>query len=104
VPITWGFGAGFAVLLLGMSPRAALMIGAILVVSGPTVVLPLLRFIRPKERLQQVLAWEGSLIDPVGGMLGAVVYDATLAGGYRGPFSGLGHFQLGFPPKISARR
>jgi len=72
VPVTFAFGAVFAGLLLGMSRQAALMTGAILVVSGPTVVGPLLTFIRPTERLQRVLAWEGSLIDPVGGILGAV--------------------------------
>jgi NhaP-type Na+/H+ or K+/H+ antiporter len=59
VPITWAFGAFFAALLLGMSQRAALMLGAILVVSGPTVVGPLLDFVRPKERLQRLLAREG---------------------------------------------
>jgi NhaP-type Na+/H+ or K+/H+ antiporter len=92
VPITWAFAATFAALLLGMSSGAAIMIGAILVVSGPTVVLPLLRFIRPTEKLQQVLAWEGSLIDPVGGILGAVVYAAVLAGGHKGLFYVLGQF------------
>jgi NhaP-type Na+/H+ or K+/H+ antiporter len=84
VPVTWAFAAVFAALLLGMSTQAALMIGAILVVSGPTVVGPLLRFIRPTERLQRVLAWEGSLIDPVGGILGAVVFDAVLTGTRQG--------------------
>ena len=79
VPVTWAFGAVFAGLLLGMSAGAALMLGAILVVSGPTVVGPLLRFIRPTERLERVLAWEGSLIDPVGGILGAVVFHAVMA-------------------------
>jgi NhaP-type Na+/H+ or K+/H+ antiporter len=70
IPITMAFGAVFAALLLGMSSQSALMLGAILVVSGPTVVGPPLLFIRPTERLQRVLAWEGSLIDPVGGILG----------------------------------
>ena len=79
VPVTWGFAAVFAGPLFGMSAQAALMIGVILVVSGPTVVGPLLRFIRPVERLQRVLAWEGSLIDPVGAILGAVVFHAILA-------------------------
>ena len=79
VPVTCAFAAVFAALLLGMSAGAAFMIGAILVVSGPTVVGPLLRFIRPTERLQRVLAWDGSLIDPVGGILGAVVFHAVLA-------------------------
>src|SRR5215475_14009461 len=46
VPMTWAFAAVFAGLLFGMSTQAAIMIGAILVVSGPTVVNPLLRFVR----------------------------------------------------------
>ncbi|HTU08645.1 MAG TPA: cation:proton antiporter, partial [Trebonia sp.] len=79
VPVTFVIGAVFAGLLLGMSRQAAIMTGAILVVSGPTVVGPLLAFIRPTERLQRVLSWEGSLIDPVGGILGAVVYHAVVA-------------------------
>ncbi|MGY4968161.1 hypothetical protein [Streptomyces sp. NEAU-S7GS2] len=55
------------------------MIGAILVVSGPTVVGPLLSFVRPEDRLQRILIWEGSLIDPVGGILGALVFHAVVA-------------------------
>jgi len=84
VPVTLAFGGVFAGLLLGMSGKAALMLGAILVVSGPTVVGPLLVFIRPVERLQRVLSWEGSLIDPVGGILGAVVFHAVLASTRQG--------------------
>ena len=92
VPITWAFAALFTALLVGMSSGAALMTGAVLVVSGPTVITPLLRFIRPTERLQRVLAWEGSLIDPVGGILGAVVYAAVAAGVHRRPGYQLGEF------------
>ena len=77
-----------------MSTGAALMTGAILVVSGPTVVAPLLRFIRPTERLRRVLAWEGSLIDPVGGILGAVVYAAVAAGVHKGLAYQLGEFLI----------
>ena len=83
VPVTWVFGAVFGKLLLGLPTGTAVMLGAILVVSGPTVVGPLLAFIRPTERLQRILSWEGSLIDPVGGILGAVVYATVLAGGYQ---------------------
>jgi NhaP-type Na+/H+ or K+/H+ antiporter len=78
VLITWGFAALFAALLLGLSTGAAVMIGAILVVSGPTVVEPLMRFVQPAERVRQVLSWEGSLIDPFGGVLGAVVFSAVV--------------------------
>jgi NhaP-type Na+/H+ or K+/H+ antiporter len=87
VPITCLAGAACAAPLLGMSGGAALELGAILVVSGPTVVGPLLRFVRPAERLQRVLAWEGSLIDPIGGILGAVMFHAVLAGSHRQPGS-----------------
>ncbi|MGW5271753.1 cation:proton antiporter [Streptomyces sp. NPDC004044] len=74
VLITWVLGTLLAMPLLGMDRGAAVMLGAILVVSGPTVVGPLLSFVRPKERPQHILVWEGSLIDPVGGILGAFVF------------------------------
>ncbi|OKI61766.1 cation:proton antiporter domain-containing protein [Streptomyces sp. MJM1172] len=73
-----------AVPVLGMSCGAAVMLGAILVVSGPTVVGPLLDFVRPSERLQRVLVWEGTLIDPLGGILGALVFHGVRAGGQQG--------------------
>lgn len=78
--------------LLGMSKQAALMIGAILVVSGPTVVGPLLSHVRPTDRLQHILAWEGSLIDPVGGVLGALVFHAVTAGGHDRLLAGFADF------------
>ena len=62
VLITTALGSAVAAPLLGMSRGAAVMLGIILVVSGPTVVGPLLSFVQPTERLQQVLIWEGSLI------------------------------------------
>jgi hypothetical protein len=52
-----------------------------LVASGPTVAAPLLAFVRPSDLFQRILSWEGSLIDPVGGILGAVVPHAVLAPG-----------------------
>jgi NhaP-type Na+/H+ or K+/H+ antiporter len=95
VPVTLAFGAVFSGLLLNMSVQAAVMLGAILVVSGPTVVGPLLGFIRPTERLQHVLSWEGSLIDPVGGILGAVVFHAVIASTRRGPAYQVAQFLSG---------
>jgi len=92
VLITWVLAASLAAPLLGMSRGAAVMLGIILVVSGPTVVGPLLSFVRPTERLQQVLIWEGSLIDPVGGILGALVFHAVIASTRKGPGSQLVQF------------
>jgi NhaP-type Na+/H+ or K+/H+ antiporter len=85
VLITTVLAAAVAAPLLGMSRGAAVMLGVILVVSGPTVVGPLLSFVRPAERVQQVLIWEGSLIDPVGGILGALVFHAVSASTGKDP-------------------
>ena len=92
VLITTALAASVAAPLLGMSRGAALMLGIILVVSGPTVVGPLLSFVRPTERVQQVLIWEGSLIDPVGGILGALVFHGVVASTRKGPGSQLAQF------------
>lgn len=92
VPLTGVVAALVARPLFGMSQGAASMLGAILVVSGPTVVGPLLNFVRPAEKLRHILSWEGSLIDPIGGLLGAVVFHGVVAG----QSSGLGHQLLEF--------
>jgi NhaP-type Na+/H+ or K+/H+ antiporter len=52
--------------VFGLSFSRAAVIGAILIVSGPTVVGPLLAVIRPKQPLESVLAFEGIFIDPIG--------------------------------------
>ena len=76
VPITW-LGAGLlGYLLLPLSSHAALMLGAILIVSGPTVVAPLLERARPGRRLTAILSWESSAIDPIGAIIGALVFQA----------------------------
>ncbi|MEV7439943.1 cation:proton antiporter [Streptomyces sp. NPDC091204] len=62
--------------LFGMSLRVAAMVGMILVVSGPTVVGPLLQYVRPTDEVRRLLIWEGTLTDPIGAILGAVVFHA----------------------------
>ena len=95
VPLTMAFAAAGAALLLGLSKPAALMIGAILVVSGPTVVGPLLNFVRPGERLQRILIWEGSLVDPIGAILGTVVFSVIVATHHAAVADGLVQFVRG---------
>ena len=76
--VTWLIGWGATLLLFDVSTSAAALIGAILVVSGPTVVIPLLHLARPREPTGSILRWEGIMIDPVGATLAIVVLDATL--------------------------
>lgn len=78
--ITWVVGGVAAHYLLGMTWTMAFLLGAILVVSGPTVVIPLLRHVRAKRELESVLRWEGILIDPIGAILAVLVFDAVLSG------------------------
>jgi NhaP-type Na+/H+ or K+/H+ antiporter len=78
--VTWAVGTVAAYLLFDLSFQVALVLGAVLVVSGPTVVGPLLRFIRPSRTVDSVLMWEGTFADPLGATLGVVVFNAVIAG------------------------
>ncbi len=83
--LTWLAITATAALLYGdMDLGAAFLVGAILVVSGPTVVLPLLAFIRPAGAVRALVKWEGTLVDPIGALLGVVVFAAVRTGnGWR---------------------
>ncbi|MFE0510051.1 cation:proton antiporter [Streptomyces sp. NPDC058964] len=83
VLLTWAAVMAVGPALLGVPFAVACMVGVILVVSGPTVVGPLLDHVRPSDTVRRVLIWEGSLIDPIGGILGAVVFHSIVAGGFR---------------------
>jgi NhaP-type Na+/H+ or K+/H+ antiporter len=83
--LTWLSVAGaIALLFSGLGADVPLLIGAILVVSGPTVVLPLLAHIRPMRDVRSVLKWEGVLIDPLGALLGVIVFQIAQTGGSSG--------------------
>lgn len=78
--VTWAIGTVAAILIFDLSWQVALVLGAVLVVSGPTVVGPLLEFIRPSKDVSSVLKWEGTLADPIGATLGVLVFQAIVAG------------------------
>ena len=66
-------------LLLGLSTQAAIMLGAILIVSGPTVVTPILAAARPGKRLTSILGFEGTTVDPIGALIAVVVYQILVS-------------------------
>ena len=82
VLVTWGVGGLAAYFILGLDVQLSALLAAILVVSGPTVVIPLLRFIRPSERVGSVLKWEGIMVDPVGATLAVLVFGAIGEGNF----------------------
>lgn len=73
-PITLLLTAYAAITLLGMDPPLALLLGAILTVTGPTVVGPMLSYVRVTPDVNNSLKWEGILIDPLGAVLAVLMY------------------------------
>lgn len=78
--ITWALGAAAAYLLTDLGLSLSLLVGAIFVVSGPTVIVPLLRYVRPVGQIGTIVKWEGIINDPLGAALAVLVFEAILAG------------------------
>ncbi|MBI3959229.1 MAG: sodium:proton antiporter [Chloroflexi bacterium] len=77
--ITW-FGGALAVhYILGLEWLLSVLFGALIVVTGPTVIAPLLRNVRPNQRIYSVLMWEGILIDPIGASLAVLIFNFIVA-------------------------
>jgi CPA1 family monovalent cation:H+ antiporter len=57
----------------------ALLFGALVSVTGPTVVAPLLRTVRPEREIASILRWEGILIDPIGALLAVLIFEFTVS-------------------------
>jgi NhaP-type Na+/H+ or K+/H+ antiporter len=81
VLVSWVIIAAASYYLLGFDLKIAVLLGAILVVTGPTVIIPLLRDIRPSGSVGPVIKWEGIVIDPIGALLAVLVFEAVIAGG-----------------------
>merc|ERR1712138_175455 len=73
--------------ILQVSWEVALLFGAISVVTGPTVIAPLLRAVRPTSKLANILTWEGIIIDPVGALLAVLVFEGIVSWGQGNVFS-----------------
>ncbi|MDA0206249.1 MAG: sodium:proton antiporter [Acidobacteria bacterium] len=82
--VTWAIGSVAAWAIFGLDYRLALLLGAVFVVTGPTVVIPLLRHVRPSPRVRNIIKWEGILNEPVGAILAVLVFEAILATGGGG--------------------
>ena len=65
--------------LTGISWSLSALFGAIMVVTGPTVIMPMLRTVRPNAVLARTLRWEGIVIDPLGALLAVLVFEWIVA-------------------------
>lgn len=63
--------------------RVASLLGAILVVTGPTVVGPLLRLIKPTRKIASIVKWEGIVVDPIGAVAAVLVFQVAISSGVQ---------------------
>ncbi|MCO7208124.1 sodium:proton antiporter [Pseudoalteromonas sp. CnMc7-37] len=64
--------------ILELNWRVAAVLGAVLVVTGPTVIAPLLNSMRPNQDIDRILRWEGIVIDPIGALFAVLVFEAVM--------------------------
>lgn len=97
VLITWALGALSASAFLGFPTGLAILLGAILTVSGPTVVGPILTSVRPRQSVSSLLKWESIVIDPIGAMLAVIAFEVIFVaeGAGASVLSTAGLFVLG---------
>ncbi len=79
VIVTWLIISFATYYVLDFSWKLAFLFGAITVVTGPTVVVPMLRTVRPKAAVAKILRWEGIVIDPIGAFLGVLVFQFIIS-------------------------
>ncbi len=96
--VTWLITAVAAHYAIGLSWQIALLFGAITVVSGPTVIAPLMRTVRPTPAVANILRWEGIVIDPIGASLAVLIYEFIISGGGQ---DGIGHTLFTFAKLLS---
>jgi len=78
-------GAGIAThFIFDLSWAISFLFSALIIVTGPTVIGPILRNIPLKKDVSAVLKWEGILIDPIGALVAVLVFEfISVEGGYE---------------------
>lgn len=79
VLVTWLVAATAAHYSLDLTWQLSFLFGALVTVTGPTVIVPMLRTVRPKTNLANILRWEGIIIDPIGALLAVLVFEFIVA-------------------------
>jgi NhaP-type Na+/H+ or K+/H+ antiporter len=85
--ITFVGGGLAAHYIMDMSWQMSFLFGALIIVSGPTVIMPILRNVRPNSSINTILKWEGILIDPFGALIAVLMYEFILTSGHGSDYS-----------------
>ena len=80
VAVSFALVTLFGIYVLGWNWRVAAILGSILVVTGPTVIAPLLRHIKPSRKMSSIVKWEGIVVDPIGAIMAVLAFQSALAG------------------------
>lgn len=64
--------------IIGLEWSMSLLLGSILIVTGPSVLVPLLRHVRSSGRVGNIARWEGTMIDPIGAILSILVLETVI--------------------------
>jgi len=80
VLVTWALAFVLCWQVLGFEPMLSALFAALLTVTGPTVIGPMLRTIRPRGKVKYIAKWEGILNDPIGVILAILVFEVLIAG------------------------
>lgn len=78
---SWALTAVAVHFVMGYHWLVSALLGAILVVTGPTVVAPLLSLIKPRRKMASIVKWEGIVVDPIGAVLAVLVFIVIQQGG-----------------------
>jgi len=78
-PFAWLFASLAARYAAGLSWESSIVFGGILIVTGPTVIAPLLRQAKLARRPAEVLRWESILNDPVGALAAVLAFEVITA-------------------------
>lgn len=92
-PLGWAFSSLCAHYIGGLGWPVSLVFGAIMVVTGPTVIMPLLRQAALNRRTASYLKWEGIVNDPIGALLAVLTFQFLI---FQGSGSGFGEVMAGF--------
>jgi NhaP-type Na+/H+ or K+/H+ antiporter len=86
LPVTGALAGVAAHTLAGFSWPVAALVGALLVITGPTVIIPLLRQAKLDRQTASTLKWEGILNDPIGALLAVLVFEYLVQAAAPGVF------------------
>jgi NhaP-type Na+/H+ or K+/H+ antiporter len=82
--VTFIGGGVAAHYIIGLDWSISFLFAGLIIVTGPTVIAPILRNLPIKKDVATVLKWEGILIDPLGALVAVLVFEFINSGGDQG--------------------